>query len=124
MPMRVIFTLTFVLLWVVQVFAQERTISGTLTSSDGSPLPGINISIKGATIGTTTDQNGYYEITVPIGATLVFSFIGMQTKEILVTEDNFQNPSSTKKQKSKERQKSKVLQPIPRSLYKDTVAEH
>ncbi len=67
--------------------AQSRTISGRLTAKDGSPLPGVSIIIKGTQIGTVTDVNGNYSIDAPIGSTLVFSFIGMTTKELVVTED-------------------------------------
>jgi len=55
-------------------------------------LPGVNILIKGTAIGTTTDANGYYSIDVPVGATLVFSFIGMKTSEVVVTADNLSKP--------------------------------
>lgn len=70
---------------------QERTIRGQLKSNDdGLPLPGVNITIKGTTRGTVTDADGRYSISVPIGSVLVFSFIGMQTREVLVTENNLQ----------------------------------
>lgn len=69
--------------------AQIRTITGTLTSSEtGEPLPGVNIVVKGTTIGTVTDENGYYSINAPVGSTLVFSFIGMKTREVLVAAEN------------------------------------
>ena len=73
--------------------AQERQITGTVTSaSDGSALPGINIVLKGTTIGTVTDGKGDYKITVPQdGAVLVFSFIGYQTKEIEVGKKSVLN---------------------------------
>jgi hypothetical protein len=71
---------------------RERVVSGQLKSKeDGSPLPGINIVIKGTERGTTTDEEGRYSISVPIGSTLVFSFVGMQTREVLVTENNLQS---------------------------------
>ncbi|MBN8651962.1 MAG: TonB-dependent receptor [Cytophagales bacterium] len=98
--------------------AQERIISGRLTSTDdGSPLPGINITIKGSSTGTVTDANGYYSIRVPIGATLVYSFIGMQTREVVVTENNLKSGSSGN-QRIKETKNKSV--PVPRSFY-DTV---
>jgi TonB-linked SusC/RagA family outer membrane protein len=63
--------------------AQERTVTGRITSTeDGSTLPGVNVILKGTTQGTTTDADGKYTITVPsTGGTLVFTFIGLQTKE-------------------------------------------
>lgn len=65
---------------------QERTITGTVISSeDHTPLPGISVVLKGTTTGTVTDQKGKYKITVPAkGGTLVFSFIGMITKEVSI----------------------------------------
>jgi TonB-linked SusC/RagA family outer membrane protein len=65
--------------------AQQLDISGTVTSSeDGETLPGVSVAIKGTQQGTTTDVYGNYIIQSPAGATLVFSFIGMQTQEIAV----------------------------------------
>lgn len=95
-----IFIMFFVLVFSIASHAQERTISGRLTDSDGSPLPGVNIVIKGTNIGTTTDADGNYSITAPIGSTLVYSFIGMQTREVVVIENNFQSTSSTTKKRS------------------------
>ncbi|MEI9921371.1 MAG: carboxypeptidase-like regulatory domain-containing protein [Bacteroidota bacterium] len=56
-------------------------------------MPGVNIVIKGTDVGTVTDADGRYSISVPIGSVLVFSFIGMQTREILVTETSLQGVS-------------------------------
>lgn len=73
-------------LWGTEVMAQERTVTGKVTSQeDGSPLPGVNVVVKGTTTGTATDANGNFSITVPSGeATLVFSFIGLESQEIAV----------------------------------------
>jgi TonB-dependent starch-binding outer membrane protein SusC len=64
--------------------AQERTISGRVTSAeDGSSLPGVNVVLKGTTAGVVTDADGSYTISTPSsGGTLVFSFIGLRTEEI------------------------------------------
>lgn len=67
------------------VCAQERTVSGKVTSvEDNSPLPGVSVVLKGTTIGTATDVNGSYTLQVPADAVLVFSFIGMKTLEVSV----------------------------------------
>lgn len=65
-------------------WAQERTVSGKVTSAeDGSPLPGVNVVLKGTSTGTVTDISGGYKLSVPeSGGTLVFSFIGLVTQEI------------------------------------------
>ena len=73
-------------------FAQERTtISGTVTDAGtGEPLAGVNIVVKGKVIGTITNGDGAYNLTVNSAPplTLVFSFIGFETQEIEVTEAN------------------------------------
>jgi iron complex outermembrane receptor protein len=57
-------------------------ISGTVTSSgDGTPLPGVNVLVKGSTIGTSTDSDGKYTISASSNAILVFSFIGYASQE-------------------------------------------
>ncbi len=64
---------------------QERPISGKVKSMEGEELPGVNVLIKGTTIGTVTDVNGDYRITVPDeNAVLVFSYVGYVTEEIAV----------------------------------------
>lgn len=67
-----------------ELWAQERTISGKVTSvEDGSTLPGVNVVLKGTTIGVVTDSNGGYTLSVPQeGGTLVFTFIGLASKEV------------------------------------------
>ncbi|MFS4484112.1 SusC/RagA family TonB-linked outer membrane protein [Hyunsoonleella sp. 2307UL5-6] len=72
--------------FVLIVSAQEKTISGTVTSqSDGEALPGVNVVVKGTNIGASTDFDGNYKITVNgNGAVLVFSYVGFATKEITV----------------------------------------
>ena len=66
------------------VWAQERIVSGRVTAQeDGSPLPGVNVVLKGTTNGTVTDTDGNYKLSVPAtGGTVVVSFIGFATQEI------------------------------------------
>jgi len=70
------------------VWAQERVVSGRVTSADdGTSLPGVNIVVKGTTNGTVTGADGSYKVNVPSsGGTLIFSFIGLQTQEVLIGE--------------------------------------
>ena len=64
---------------------EEISVSGVVTSfDDGSPIPGVNILVKGSTTGTVTDINGSYRLTVDENATLVFSSIGFTTEEVAV----------------------------------------
>jgi TonB-linked SusC/RagA family outer membrane protein len=80
-------SLLFYVLALSQTWAQDRTVSGKVTATkDGSPLPGVNVVIKGTTSGTVSDSEGAYTLSVPPGTTLVFSFIGFLSKEVLVGE--------------------------------------
>src|SRR5690606_11421860 len=66
-----------------KIKAYVLTVTGTVTTETGEPLPGVNVIEKGTTNGTTTDVNGRYSIMVPEGdVTLVFSFIGYVTQEV------------------------------------------
>ena len=61
----------------------ERDITGTVTDEDNAPLPGVNVLVKNTTIGTITDIDGNYRLTVPDDATtLVFSSVGYSQQEI------------------------------------------
>jgi TonB-linked SusC/RagA family outer membrane protein len=60
------------------------SVSGTVTEETGSPLPGVNVLVKGTSVGTVTDSDGKYAISVPEDGTLVFSFIGYKQQEIAV----------------------------------------
>ncbi|MCG9970009.1 SusC/RagA family TonB-linked outer membrane protein [Christiangramia crocea] len=64
-------------------YAQESTVTGTVISADGVPLPGVNVIQKGTSNGVVTDFDGNYSINLEADATqvLVFSFIGFQTLE-------------------------------------------
>ncbi len=69
--------------------AQERTITGTVTSSaDGSPLPGASVVEKGTSNGTVTNADGVYSIAVRPDAVIVVSFIGMTSREVSVANQN------------------------------------
>ncbi len=77
---------------VTSLYAQERTITGTVTDAgDGSTLPGVTVAVRGTTQGTATDIDGRYTITVEQGSTLVFSFIGMTSVERVVGEQTVIN---------------------------------
>lgn len=61
-----------------------KKVIGQITDGDGSPLPGVNIVIKGTSNGTTTDFDGYYTLAIPRGETLVYSYIGFKSTEMPV----------------------------------------
>lgn len=84
--LKVIFAFLFATLSIM-TWAQERTITGKVTSSeDGSALPGVNVVVKGTTTGTVSDAEGKFSLSVPSNATLVFSFIGLVTLEEVIGE--------------------------------------
>ncbi|TDQ30046.1 SusC/RagA family TonB-linked outer membrane protein [Tenacibaculum caenipelagi] len=85
--------LTLFLALIVQIsFAQEKTISGTVSDETG-PLPGVNVLKKGTTIGVETDFDGKFSIKAATGDVLVFSFVGMKTIERTVGASNTINIS-------------------------------
>jgi TonB-linked SusC/RagA family outer membrane protein len=62
---------------------QQKQITGTVTNETGNPLPGVNVAVKGTTLGVLTDISGKYTINnAPQNAILIFSFIGMTSQEI------------------------------------------
>ncbi|SFC54856.1 TonB-linked outer membrane protein, SusC/RagA family [Zunongwangia mangrovi] len=81
--------LTLLLVLIAHItFAQERTITGTVTDDDGLPLPGVTVLVKGTNNGTQTDFDGNYSISAQSGSVLVYSFVGMTTQEFTVTESS------------------------------------
>ena len=78
--------LTLIMALMMQItFAQEQTISGVVTDQSGLPVPGVNVLVKGTQNGTQTDFDGNFKISATQGQTLVFTFIGMKTKEAPAT---------------------------------------
>ncbi|MCG6190833.1 SusC/RagA family TonB-linked outer membrane protein [Maribellus maritimus] len=64
---------------------QQKAISGKVTDSSGSPLPGVTVIVKGTTNGTVTNTDGDYSLSnIPTDAILQFSFVGMQSQEITI----------------------------------------
>jgi TonB-linked SusC/RagA family outer membrane protein len=72
-----LFFLCICVLSITQTFAQNRTVTGIVTSkSDGLPIPGVSVKVQGTTTGTLTAVDGKFTISAPSNSTLVFSFIG------------------------------------------------
>lgn len=65
-------------------FGQSFNVQGVVTEEGGSPMPGVNVVIKGTTTGMVTDMNGKYQIQADAKSTLSFSFIGYNTQEIVI----------------------------------------
>lgn len=72
-------------------FAQNKTITGKVVGDDNSTLPGVSIVVKGTLIGTVTDIDGKFSLSVPSDAkTLVFTFVGLKSKEVEIgNQTNF-----------------------------------
>jgi len=70
-------SLCFLSLFMTQVYAQNRTVTGTvLSKDDGLPMPGVTVKVKGTVIATQTGVSGKYSISVPPNSTLVFTYTG------------------------------------------------
>src|SRR5699024_1566869 len=64
----------------------QQVVNGTVTDAGtGTPIPGVNVVIKGTTQGTSTDFDGNYQIQAEDGTVLQFSYIGFTTKEVTVS---------------------------------------
>jgi len=73
------------LIFQLGAYGQGKTVTGTVTEDDGTPLAGVTVIIRGTTQGTLTDIEGKYSLpNVPDNATLSFSFVGMRVREIAV----------------------------------------
>ena len=80
----------FLVLSVQLSFAQEKTVTGTVTEA-GQPLPGVTVIVKGTNVGTQTDFDGKFSIKARVGAVLEFTYIGMKTQNIAVGAANVIN---------------------------------
>lgn len=71
----------FCCVFAFSAIAQEKAVTGKVTGDDGSTLPGVAITIKGTSKGTTTDADGNFRISVPTTSRLVFSYVGYVSQE-------------------------------------------
>ncbi|WP_417444799.1 SusC/RagA family TonB-linked outer membrane protein [Joostella sp.] len=78
------YLLTFILLCCFSGFAQQQTITGVVTDDQNMPLPGASVLVKGTTNGTQTDFDGNYTMNASSGEILIFSYVGMDSKEVVV----------------------------------------
>ena len=72
--------------WINPAYAQQNhAVSGKVVDTANAPLPGVSVYLKGTQTGTVTDANGIYRLSgIPANGTLVFSFVGMKSQEILI----------------------------------------
>ncbi len=79
----------------VSAFAQDKTVTGTVTDESGGSLPGVSVVVKGTNRGTTTDVNGKYSIAASQNTVLAYSFVGFLGKEVTVGNQSTINTSLT-----------------------------
>ena len=79
-------------MFVVQIsFAQEKKVSGTVSDSEGLPLPGATVIVSGTNSGVSTDFDGNYSIIASTGDVLVFSYVGYTTQRMKIGENSMIN---------------------------------
>jgi TonB-linked SusC/RagA family outer membrane protein len=66
--------------------AQERTITGTVTGEDGTPLPGVTVAVKGTDRSTQTNSDGKFTMNARVGQTLHFSYVGFSDQDVVIGE--------------------------------------
>jgi Ca-activated chloride channel family protein len=87
--MKLLLKLSFILFTSLFLNAQEKSIYGTVTSAtDGLPLPGVSVIVKGTSNGVQTNFDGEYTLRARIGETLVYSFIGCVAKEVTIRNND------------------------------------
>lgn len=72
------------LLFPALLFAQKKTVTGTVSDNNGTPLPGVSVGVKNEKTGVSTDAQGKFSLSVSPGVTLVFTYIGFEKSEIPV----------------------------------------
>ena len=89
------FTMILMLLalGVQMVFAQQKTVSGTVSDENGLPLPGATVIRAGTSSGTTTDFDGKYQLAANVGDVLEISYVGYATQSVTVITSNTYNVS-------------------------------
>ena len=80
-----IYSFLVMLLFTVSSYAQSYEVVGTVTDSDNQPLPGVSVSVKGTTKGTSTDFDGKYTLQVNNGEVLLFTFVGFETEQVTLS---------------------------------------
>ena len=79
-----ILVVLFLAMWAIQA-TPTRTVTGKVTAADGSRIPAVNVMLKGTQSTTITNERGEYSLIIPgENGTLVFSFIGYATKEMII----------------------------------------
>lgn len=97
---KILFFLIAAITMTLQLSAQKK-VQGRVTDSEGTPLSNVSVSLPGRTTGTITDADGRFILTVPSNATrLIFSSVGMATKELIIPSSNQITTTLTRNNKS------------------------
>ncbi|MDB5239990.1 MAG: TonB-dependent receptor plug [Spirosoma sp.] len=84
-PQRILLVWGLMLWIMVDAYAQNQTINGRVTDETGQGLPGVSVVLKGTATGTTTNTDGQYKLVASPTSTLVFSYVGYNSNEVLVS---------------------------------------
>ena len=85
--MKKLLSFLFLFCFTLTVFSQNIQIKGVvLAGEDNSPLIGVNVAVKGTTNGVITDLDGQFTLSVPPRSTLVVSYVGYKSQEVVVTD--------------------------------------
>jgi len=86
--------MAFFMVFALSSFAQQKSITGVVTDSENVPIPGVTIVVKGTTVGTITDMDGKYSLSVPANAqTISFTYIGMLGQDVQIAGKSVINAS-------------------------------
>jgi len=89
---KLLLTLSAVFLLLVSGFAQKRTITGTVTDENGNPISNATVQVKGTNVGTTTNADGTFTISVsPNAKTLIFSSVNAEAQQVTIGNENVIN---------------------------------
>ncbi|MFK5890526.1 MAG: TonB-dependent receptor [Flavobacteriaceae bacterium] len=78
------YSFLFAILLTMPILAQSGKVSGTVVDTEGQPIPGVSVIVKGTSNGTSTDFDGKYSVNAASDATLVFSYVGYETANVKV----------------------------------------
>ena len=82
---RLLYVMLGLLLLHTQLFAQNRTVTGTVSDNNGQPLPDVSVKVVGSPIGTVTDKNGAFSLSVPSSArSLEISYVGFNAQTVSI----------------------------------------
>ena len=97
---RIILVLFCLIGW--QTWSQEKVVTGTVTNEQGVPLPGVSVVVKNSPVGTATNFDGEFSLSIPDNdqPILVFSYLGFETNEVPVGDEDYLEVTMTEQLES------------------------